>query len=85
MSDVDVFLPHQANMLIIDAVAKQLELRADVIVARDIENSGNTSSASIPLALEQLVASGQVESGMTALTIGFGSGMVYAGQVIEIP
>jgi 3-oxoacyl-[acyl-carrier-protein] synthase-3 len=85
MSDIDVFLPHQANMLIIDAVAKQVGFRDDVIVARDVENSGNTSSASIPLALDQLVSTGQVESGMTALTIGFGSGMVYAGQVIEIP
>lgn len=85
ISDIDVFLPHQANRLIIDAVAKQLGFSDDVVVARDIENSGNTSSASIPLALDQLVSTGQVESGMTALTIGFGSGMVYAGQVIEIP
>jgi 3-oxoacyl-[acyl-carrier-protein] synthase-3 len=85
ISDIDVFLPHQANKLIIDAVAKQVGFRDDVIVARDVENSGNTSSASIPLALDHLVSTGQVESGMTALTVGFGSGMVYAGQVIEIP
>lgn len=85
LSDIDVFLPHQANRLIIDAVAKQLGFRDDVVIARDVENSGNTSSASIPLALDQLVSTGQAESGMTALTIGFGSGMVYAGQVIEIP
>jgi 3-oxoacyl-[acyl-carrier-protein] synthase-3 len=85
ISDIDVFLPHQANMLIIDAVAKQVGFRDDVIIARDIQESGNTSAASIPLALDHLISSGQVESGMTALTIGFGSGMVYAGQVIEIP
>ena len=84
-SDIDVFLPHQANMLIIDALAEQLGFGDDMIVARDIENSGNTSSASIPLALDHLLATGQVRSGMTALAIGFGSGVVYAAQVIEIP
>lgn len=82
---IDVFLPHQANVRIIDALAQQIGFGDDVIVARDIENSGNTSSASIPLALDHLIATGQVKSGMTALAIGFGSGVVYAGQVIEIP
>ena len=85
VADIDVFVPHQANMLIIDALTEQLGFGDDVVIARDIENSGNTSSASIPLALDHLMATGQVESGMTALTVGFGSGMVYAGQVIEIP
>jgi 3-oxoacyl-[acyl-carrier-protein] synthase-3 len=85
LSDIDAFIPHQANMLIIDELAGQLGLRADVVIARDITDSGNTSSASIPLALDRLLAAGQVSGGMTALTIGFGSGVVYAGQVIEIP
>jgi 3-oxoacyl-[acyl-carrier-protein] synthase-3 len=85
VSDIDVFIPHQANLLIIDELAKQLGLRDDVVVARDITESGNTSAASIPLALDRLVAAGEVSSGMSALTIGFGSGLVYAGQVIEIP
>ncbi|TDD73461.1 beta-ketoacyl-ACP synthase 3 [Actinomadura rubrisoli] len=85
IGDIDAFVPHQANMLIIDELAEQLGLRDDVVIARDIADSGNTSAASIPLALDRLLASGEAASGMTALTIGFGSGLVYAGQVIEIP
>ena len=85
VSDIDVFVPHQANLLIIEQIAKQLGLREDAVVARDIVDAGNTSSASIPLALDRLLAAGEVTSGMRALTIGFGSGLVYAGQVIEIP
>jgi 3-oxoacyl-(acyl-carrier-protein) synthase III len=85
ISDIDVFLPHQANLLIIEELARQLGLRDDALIARDITEAGNTSAASIPLALDRLLASGQVSSGMRGLTIGFGSGLVYAGQVIEIP
>lgn len=85
VSDIDVFVPHQANLLIIEQIARQLGLREDAVVARDIVDAGNTSSASIPLALDRLLAAGEVTSGMRALTIGFGSGLVYAGQVIEIP
>lgn len=85
IADIDVFVPHQANLLIIEELARQLGLREDAVIARDITDSGNTSSASIPLALDRLLAAGDVTSGMRALTIGFGSGLVYAGQVIEIP
>lgn len=83
--DIDVFVPHQANLLIIEELARQLGLREDAVIARDITDTGNTSAASIPLALDRLLAAGEVTSGMRALTIGFGSGLVYAGQVIEIP
>jgi 3-oxoacyl-[acyl-carrier-protein] synthase-3 len=85
VADIDVFVPHQANLLIIEELARQLGLREDTVIARDIAESGNTSAASIPLALDRLLAAGEVTSGMRALTIGFGSGLVYAGQVIEIP
>jgi 3-oxoacyl-[acyl-carrier-protein] synthase III len=85
VADIDAFVPHQANLLITEELARQIGLRADVVIARDITVSGNTSAASIPLALDRLLASGEVSSGMTALTIGFGSGLVYAGQIIEIP
>ena len=85
IEDIDAFIPHQANLLITEELVKQLGLRKDVVVARDITASGNTSAASIPLAMEQLLAAGEVSSGMSALTIGFGSGLVYAGQVVEIP
>ncbi|GAA1436181.1 ketoacyl-ACP synthase III [Microlunatus lacustris] len=83
--DLDVFVPHQANNRITDAMFKALKLPSDVVVARDIINHGNTSAASIPLAIETLLESGQAHSGQTALIIGFGAGLVYAGQVVLLP
>ena len=83
--DLDVFVPHQANNRITDAMFRALKLPERVVVARDIVTQGNTSAASIPLAIEALQESGQVHSGQTALIIGFGAGLVYAGQVITIP
>ncbi len=83
--DLDVFAPHQANMRITDAMFRALKLPGDVVVARDIARQGNTSAASIPLAIEALLESGEAESGQTCLIIGFGAGLVYAGQVIVLP
>jgi len=83
--DLKVFAPHQANMRITDAMFKALKLPAEVVVARDIAYQGNTSAASIPLAVEALLESGEAKSGDTCLIIGFGAGLVYAGQVIVLP
>jgi len=83
--DLEVFVPHQANNRITDAMFKALKLPPEVVVARDIINHGNTSAASIPLAIETLLESGQAHSGQTALIIGFGAGLVYAGQVVLLP
>jgi 3-oxoacyl-[acyl-carrier-protein] synthase-3 len=83
--ELDAFVPHQANMRIIDSMIKALKLPEHVAVARDIETTGNTSSASIPLAMERLLASGQAKSGDTALLIGFGAGLVYAATVVTLP
>jgi 3-oxoacyl-[acyl-carrier-protein] synthase-3 len=83
--DLDVFIPHQANMRIIDSMIKALKLPDHVAVARDIETTGNTSAASIPLAMERLLASGEAKSGDTALVIGFGAGLVYAAAVVTLP
>jgi 3-oxoacyl-[acyl-carrier-protein] synthase-3 len=83
--DLDVFAPHQANMRITDAMFRALKLPSDVVVARDIAFQGNTSAASIPLAIEALLESGEAKSGQTCLIIGFGAGLVYAGQVIILP
>ena len=83
--DIDVFLPHQANMRIIDHMVKKLGLREDVVVARDIAETGNTSAASIPLATERLLREGQAKSGDIALQIGFGAGLAYAAQVVTVP
>lgn len=82
---LDAFIPHQANMRIIDSMIKALKLPEHVAIARDIETTGNTSSASIPLAMERLLATGQAKSGDTALVIGFGAGLVYAATVVTLP
>ena len=76
---------HQANERIIDEFAKQLELPASVVVAKDIVETGNTSAASIPLAMHRLLEEGAVKSGGYALEIGFGAGLAYAAQVVELP
>jgi 3-oxoacyl-[acyl-carrier-protein] synthase-3 len=85
VDDLDVFVPHQANMRIIDAMARSLKLPASVTIARDVAEQGNTSAASIPLALDRLVEDGQAQSGQTALLIAFGAGLAYAAQVVTVP
>ncbi|MYS24117.1 3-oxoacyl-[acyl-carrier-protein] synthase III [Streptomyces sp. DvalAA-14] len=82
---LDAFIPHQANMRIIDSMIKALKLPDHVAVARDIETTGNTSAASIPLAMERLLDTGEAKSGDTALVIGFGAGLVYAAAVVTLP
>jgi 3-oxoacyl-[acyl-carrier-protein] synthase-3 len=82
---IDAFIPHQANMRIIDQMIKQLKLPETVAVGRDIADTGNTSAASIPLATERLIREGQAKSGDLALQIGFGAGLVYAAQVVVLP
>ena len=85
VDDLDVFVPHQANMRITDAMARALKLPAHVKIARDIAHQGNTSAASIPLALHAMVESGEAKSGDTALLIAFGAGLAYAAQVVTVP
>ncbi|MGH3938493.1 MAG: beta-ketoacyl-ACP synthase III [Pseudonocardiaceae bacterium] len=87
-ADVDVLVPHQANLRIVEAIAKRLRAagaRPDMVVADDIVRSGNTSSASIPIALDHMRAEGRVRSGDVALLIGFGAGLSYAGQAVILP
>ncbi len=83
--DLDAFIPHQANMRITDAMIKKLGLPEHVPVARDIRETGNTSAASIPLAMERMLETGEAKSGGTALLVGFGAGLVYASQVVVLP
>jgi 3-oxoacyl-[acyl-carrier-protein] synthase-3 len=83
--DLDAFIPHQANARIIDSMVKVLKLPSNVPVSRDIRVTGNTSAASVPLAMEALLESGEASSGGTALLIGFGAGLVYASQVVQLP
>jgi 3-oxoacyl-[acyl-carrier-protein] synthase-3 len=83
--DLAAFVPHQANMRIIDEFAKQLGLPESVVVARDIETTGNTSAASIPLATHRLLAEHPEVAGGLALQIGFGAGLVFGAQVVVLP
>ncbi|MGB4324147.1 MAG: beta-ketoacyl-ACP synthase III [Candidatus Nanopelagicales bacterium] len=82
---LDVFIPHQANNRITDALVRALALPESVVVARDIVTMGNTSAASIPLAMDRMLETGEAKSGDTALLIGFGAGLVYAAQVVKLP
>lgn len=83
--DLDAFIPHQANMRITDAMIRALKLPEHVPVARDIETTGNTSAASIPIAMDRMLSTGEVPHGGTALLIGFGAGLAYAAQVVTLP
>jgi 3-oxoacyl-(acyl-carrier-protein) synthase III len=83
--DVAAFVPHQANWKLIQRVAKGLALPEKVVVADDVRFTGNTSSASVPLALQRLLSTGRVPSGQWAVLVGFGAGLAYAGQAVRIP
>ena len=85
LEDLDVFVPHQANMRIIDAMARAMKLPEHVTIARDIAHQGNSSAASVPLALRQMVLDGEAHSGDLALLIAFGAGLSFAAQVIRVP
>ena len=85
MADIDVFVPHQANLRMIEPLAAALDLREDAIVADDIITSGNTSAATIPLAISRMREAGRIPSGATALLVGFGGGFSWAGQVVRLP
>jgi 3-oxoacyl-[acyl-carrier-protein] synthase III len=83
-ADLAAFVPHQANLRIIDSIARKIGA-TNAVVARDIVESGNTSAASIPLALSKMIERGEVPSGAPVLLLGFGGGLTYAGQVITCP
>jgi 3-oxoacyl-[acyl-carrier-protein] synthase-3 len=84
-SDLAAFVPHQANMRIIDEMVKKLKLPETVLIGRDIAQAGNTSAASIPLATHRLLQENPELSGGLALQIGFGAGLVFGAQVVVLP
>ena len=84
-ADIDVFAPHQANLRIVESMTKRLGFPETTVVARDIVQSGNTSAASIPLALTALMETGEAKSGDLALVLGYGAGLTFAGQVLVLP
>ena len=85
VSDLDVFIPHQANIRIIETMAKEMNMPESVVIADDIRTNGNTSAASIPLAMDALLKKRPELHGKLALLIGYGAGLVYAGQVVKLP
>jgi 3-oxoacyl-[acyl-carrier-protein] synthase-3 len=88
LADIDVLVTHQANLRIIDAIAKKIikaGARPELKVGRDIVTTGNTSSASIPIALDRMRAAGEVSSGEVVLSVAFGAGLTFASQVFICP
>ena len=85
VNEIDAFIPHQANVRIIETMAKEMKLPETVVIADDIRTNGNTSAASIPLAMDALLANHPELHGKIALLIGYGAGLVYAGQVVKLP
>src|SRR5215471_10373232 len=83
-ADISAFIPHQANLRIIEAIARRLGIPRERL-ADDITHAGNTSSASIPLALSRLAEQGRLQPGTPALLLGFGAGLSYAAQVVTVP
>jgi 3-oxoacyl-[acyl-carrier-protein] synthase-3 len=80
--DVDLFIPHQANIRIIDAAAKRLSLPREKVYV-NVERFGNTSAASIPIALDEVAKQGLIGDGQILLTVGFGAGLTWAGNVMK--
>ncbi|MEW2129583.1 beta-ketoacyl-ACP synthase III [Streptomyces sp. NPDC005435] len=85
LSDLAGVVTHQANLRIIDAVLRQLGLPDSVVIAQDVVESGNTSAASVPLALSKLTERGELPSGGPVLLLAFGGGLSWAGQVVTCP
>ena len=84
-TDLAGIVTHQANLRIIEAMTRKIKLRDDVVIARDVVGSGNTSAASVPLALSKMVERGELPSGQPVLLFAFGGGLSWAGQVITCP
>ncbi len=85
VEDLDAFIPHQANLRITQTLTRNIKLPESVAVATDVVDSGNTSAASVPLAMEAMLRQGEAKTGDTALLIAFGAGLSYAGQVVTLP
>ncbi len=83
--ELGAFIPHQANLRIIESMAKEINIPESVITADDIRVNGNTSAASIPLAMDALLLKHPELHGTLALLIGYGAGLVYAAQVVALP
>jgi 3-oxoacyl-[acyl-carrier-protein] synthase-3 len=79
---VDLFVPHQANLRIIESAAKRLGLPVEKVFV-NVDRYGNTSGASVPLALDEAVKEGRLKPGMVVMTVGFGAGLVWGANLIR--
>jgi len=82
LDDIDLIIPHSANLRILEAISKELDYPMERI-PESISDNGNTSSASIPLAMEKAMKDGRLTKGKTILTIGFGGGLTFAGAILK--
>ena len=80
--DVDLLIPHQANVRIIEATAKHAGIPMEKVYV-NVDRYGNTSSASIPIALDELVESGRIRDGSIVLMVAFGAGFTWASTVVR--
>jgi len=80
--DIDVLIPHQANMRIIEATAKHANVPMSKVFV-NVDRYGNTSSASIPIALDEAIEAGRVKEGTTALMVGFGAGFTWGSMIVR--
>jgi 3-oxoacyl-[acyl-carrier-protein] synthase-3 len=81
-ADVDLFIPHQANVRIIDSAANRVGIPSEKVFV-NVDKYGNTSGASIPLAIDEAYRAGKLKKGDTFVTVGFGAGLTWAAAVIE--
>jgi 3-oxoacyl-[acyl-carrier-protein] synthase-3 len=80
--DIDILIPHQANVRIIEATAKHANVSMDKVYV-NVDRYGNTSSASIPIALDEAIEAGRVKEGTTALLVAFGAGFTWGSMIIR--
>ena len=81
-ADVKIFIPHQANQRITDGVASKLNVESERVYS-NIAMHGNTSSASIPISLDEAIAAGRITEGMTVLLVAFGAGFTWGSMVVR--
>ena len=83
IEDIDLIIPHQANVRILANVARHMKLSLDRFYI-NLDRFGNTSAASVPIALAQAKAEGRLQKGMKIILVGFGGGLTYAASLMEI-
>jgi 3-oxoacyl-[acyl-carrier-protein] synthase-3 len=80
--DIDLLIPHQANLRIIEATAKHANVSMDKVYV-NVERYGNTSSASVAIALDEAIENGRIKDGMSVLVVAFGAGFTWASMIVR--